>query len=42
MNLGYTEKLDKSAINQLNGTNSEEPLENDVLNENVRKTRIVS
>ena len=25
-NLGYTEKADKPAINQLNGTNSEESL----------------
>ena len=41
-NLGYTEKSDKSAINQLNGTNSEESLKNDVLNENIRKTRVVS
>ena len=31
-NLGYTEKSDKSAINQLNGTNSEELLKNDALN----------
>ena len=31
-NLGYTEKSDKSAINQLNGTNSEESLKNDALN----------
>ena len=31
-NLGYTEKSDKSAINQLNGTNSDESLKNDALN----------
>ena len=35
-NLGYTEKSDKSAINQLNGTNSEEMLKNDALDE-IRK-----
>ena len=35
-NLGYTEKSDKSAINQLNSTNSEESLKNDTLNE-IRK-----
>ena len=32
-NLGYTEKSDKSAINQPNGTNSKETLKNDALNE---------
>ena len=32
-NLGYTEKWDKSAINQLNGANSDETLKNDALNE---------
>ena len=31
-NLGYIEKSAKSAINQLNGTNSEETLKNDALN----------
>ena len=36
-NLGYTEKSDKSAINQLNGTNSEESLKNDALNEILKK-----
>ena len=36
-NLGYTEKSDKSAINQLNGTNSEESLKNDALNEICKK-----
>ena len=30
--LGYTQKSDKSATNQLNGTNSEETLKNDGLN----------
>ena len=35
-NLGYTEKSDKSGINQLNSTNSEESLKNDTLNE-IRK-----
>ena len=35
-NLGYTEKSDKSAINQLNSTNSEETLKNDALNK-IRK-----
>ena len=34
--LGYTEKTEKSAINQLNDTNSEERLKNDALNE-IRK-----
>ena len=36
-NLGYTEKSDKSAINQLNGTNSEEMLKNDALDEMRKK-----
>ena len=36
-NLGYTEKSDKSAINQLHGTNSEETLKSDVLNEILKK-----
>ena len=42
-NLGYTEKSDKSGINQLNGTNSEELLKNDALNEIRKKnpTRII-
>ena len=35
-NLGYIEKSAKSAINQLNGTNSEETLKNGALNE-IRK-----
>ena len=38
-NLGYTEKSDKSAINQLNSTNSEESLKNDTLNE-IRKKNL--
>ena len=35
-NLGYIEKWDKSAINRLNGANSDETLKNDALNE-IRK-----
>ena len=35
--LGYIEKSDKSAINQLNGTNSEESLKNDALNEILKR-----
>ena len=37
VNLGFTEKWDKSAINQLNGTNSEESLKNDALNKVFKK-----
>ena len=35
--LGYIEKSDKSAINQLNGTNSEESLKNDALNKILKR-----